>query len=133
VKPPVQLLLTHLLINRFPGDSTVALGPQTDVATTNITGTGTGLTIDFEVTGDEDPDNPGTYLNKYVTNVTINQPGSGYKNGDIFQPASPLTDPDAYDNIGIVYLNSNKSAPNIPEAYVEVKVLAYLSLMRMEI
>jgi len=45
--------------NEFPGSSAIALGDYTNVATTNVTGTGNGLTIDFTVDGIEDPDNPG--------------------------------------------------------------------------
>jgi len=106
--------------NEFPGSSAIALGDYTNVATTNVTGTGNGLTIDFTVDGIEDPDNPGTYLVKYLTDVVINTPGTGYKNGDIFQPVGA-----DYTTIGIVYLNSNKSKPDIPEAYVEIKIAAY--------
>jgi len=88
----------------------------TNIATTNVTGTGTGLTVDVTVLKEGDPPtipDPGT-----IETVTINQPGTGYTNGDIFTLA-------AYPGAAFVYLNDAKSAPAVPEAYVEVKVLAY--------
>ena len=88
----------------------------TDIATTNVTGTGTDLTVDVTVLKEGDPPtipDPGT-----ITSVTINNPGTGYTNGDIFTLA-------AYPGAAFVYLNDAKSPPAIPEAYVEVKVLSY--------
>ena len=62
---------TELRILRSQVLTDVANG--TDVATTNVKGTGTGLTVDVTVNA-----------NEVITAVAINQDGTGYYNGDTF-------------------------------------------------
>jgi len=81
----------------------------TGVATTNITGTGQNLTVDITTDGND----PGV-----VTALTINTEGAGYENGDRFTI-------DGYPGAAGVFLDDAQSAPEIPEGYVEVKILAY--------
>jgi len=88
--------------NQFTGAGTTAA----NVATTNITGTGNGLTVDV------------TVANNVITDCTINTAGSGYSNGDRFTI-------DGYPGAAAVFLDDAKSPPAIPEGYVEVKILAY--------
>ena len=81
----------------------------TNVATTNITGTGNGLTVDITTDGND----PGV-----VTGLVINTAGTGYENGDRFTI-------DGYPGAAGVFLDDALSAPQVPEGYVEVKILAY--------
>ena len=81
----------------------------TNVSTTNITGTGTGLTVDITTDGND----PGV-----VTGLTINTAGNGYENGDRFTI-------DGYTGAAAVFTDDAQSAPQVPEGYVEVKILAY--------
>ena len=81
----------------------------TNVPTTNITGTGNGLTVDITTDGND----PGV-----VTGLVINTEGTGYENGDRFTI-------DGYPGAAGVFLDDALSAPQIPEGYVEVKILAY--------
>jgi hypothetical protein len=81
----------------------------TNVATTNITGTGTDMTVDVTVGGTD---------NRFITALTINTAGTGYTNGDRFTI-------DGYEGAAGVFLDTAKSAPEVPEGYVEVKILAY--------
>ena len=81
----------------------------TNVATTNITGTGNGLTVDITTDGND----PGV-----VTGLVINTEGAGYENGDRFTI-------NGYPGAAGVFLDDALSAPQVPEGYVEVKILAY--------
>ena len=64
------------LINNFLSTGDYKLSsPQTNYATTT-TGSGVGLTVDFTLS------NPQAN-NGFITNISINNPGSGYQNGDV--------------------------------------------------
>lgn len=82
-------------------------GNSTGAATTNITGGGNGMTVDVTTTG-----------SNTITTVTINAAGTGYQNGDRFSIAG-------YPGAACVFRDDAMSRPEVPEGYVEVKILAY--------
>ena len=90
------------------------LASATNVATTAVTGTGTNMTVDVTV------EVVGTAPDQYeiISDLTINTEGTGYTNGDRFTI-------DGYAGAVGVYLDDAKSQPEVPEGYVEVKILAY--------
>jgi len=93
-----------VVAGRYTGSATGG----NNIGTTAITGSGTGMTVDVTT-------NAG---NNTITQLTINTAGSNYTNGDLFSI-------NGYPNTAGVYLDDAKSAPEIPEGYVEVKILAY--------
>ena len=65
------------LINNFLSTGDYKLSsPQTNYGTTTTPGSGVGLTVDFTLS------NPQAN-NGFITNISINNPGSGYQNGDV--------------------------------------------------